>query len=65
MKRVWDEYAYSMDVLHENTLESAKKLGYLDARELYPDIVPASFEEFAKEFYAAEEPATYYKWTAE
>lgn len=35
----------------ENTAAMAKKLGYLDARELYPDFKPQSAEEFAKEFY--------------
>lgn len=59
-KRVWDEYTYSTDVLHENTLENAKKLGYLDVRELYPDILPTSFEEFAKVFYTAD---PYDQWT--
>ena len=57
-----NEYAYSMSVLGENTLENAKKLGYLDAHELYPDIPVQSLAELAKEFYAMEEPGVVYKW---
>ena len=45
-----------MQVFGENTLENAKRLGYLDARELYPDIPKHTLEEYAKEFYALEEP---------
>ncbi|PIL32964.1 hypothetical protein GSI_05082 [Ganoderma sinense ZZ0214-1] len=56
MMRSWNEYQISMLVLEENTLENAKRLGYLDVRELYPDIAPQSLEEFAKEFYALEDP---------
>ena len=47
----WYEYLQSMFVLEENTLENAKRLGYLDARELYPDIETVSLEEYAKEYY--------------
>ncbi len=56
MAQAWNELQISMLVLEENTLENAKKLGYLDARELYPDIAPLPFEEYAKRFYAMEEP---------
>ena len=56
MPRTWNEYQISMLVLGENTLENAKRLGYLDAQELYPDIAPLSLEEFAKRFYAMEDP---------
>ncbi len=56
----WSEYQISMLVLEEHTLENAKKLGYLDARELYPDIVPLSLEDFAKQFYAMEDPGAVY-----
>ena len=51
------QYMNSMHFLKENTLENAKHLGYLDARELYPDIPAQSLEEFAKEFYSLPEPA--------
>ena len=46
------EYVYSMFVRGDNTVEHAKSLGALDARELYPDLKPASLEEFAKVFYS-------------
>ncbi|EMD32157.1 hypothetical protein CERSUDRAFT_109048 [Gelatoporia subvermispora B] len=51
LKWVWNHYQYSLHVLGENTLDNAKSLGALDVRELYPDIVPMSMEEFAHEFY--------------
>ncbi len=54
----WNEYQHSMVILEENTLENAKKLEYLDVRELYPDLVPLSFEEYAKKFYSLEDPGT-------
>ncbi|RDX43730.1 NAD(P)-binding protein [Lentinus brumalis] len=54
------EHRYSLHVLGENTLENTKRLGYLDARELYPDIRTTTLEEFAKEFYAAEDPTDLY-----
>ena len=57
-----NEYEYSVSILGENTLENAKKLGYLDARELYPDIPVYSVEEYAKVFYAMEDPGDLYKW---
>ena len=59
---IWAQYMHSMHFLQENTLENAKRLGYLDARELYPDIPVQSLAEFAKEFYAMEEPGVVYKW---
>ena len=45
------EYLYSIYVRGDNTVENAKRLGALDARELYPDIKPASLEEHAKALY--------------
>ncbi|OJT12163.1 hypothetical protein TRAPUB_11273 [Trametes pubescens] len=45
-----------MHILDENTLENAKRLGYLDVRELYPDVPRYTLEGFAKEFYTWENP---------
>lgn len=56
----WAQYMYSLHILRENTLENAKRLGFLDARELYPDIPKFSLAEFAKEYYAKEEPGEVY-----
>ena len=56
----WNEYQISMYMLEENTLENAKKLGYLDVQELYPDIAPLSLGEYAKQFYAMEEPGVFF-----
>ena len=55
-KIIWGGYQTSMYILEENTLENAKRLGYLDARELYPDIPVQSLEDFAEEFYSLPEP---------
>ncbi|RDX46057.1 NAD(P)-binding protein [Lentinus brumalis] len=57
---LWGQYMLSIHFLQENTLENAKRLGYLDARELYPDIPAQSLEEYAKEFYSLPEPAEVY-----
>ena len=53
---IWVQFMYSMHFLQENTLENAKRLGYLDARELYPDISAQSLGEYAKEFYSMSDP---------
>jgi uncharacterized protein YbjT (DUF2867 family) len=43
------EYWLSKFVSEDNTRENALYLGYLDARELYPDFKPISFEDVIKE----------------
>ncbi|KAI0644854.1 NAD-P-binding protein [Trametes meyenii] len=60
MLEAWNEYMLGMHVLGENTLENAKRLGFLDAHELYPDVPQQSLAEFAKEYYALEEPGREY-----
>ena len=45
------EYMLSIHFLGENSLENAKKLGALDAKELYPDITQMPFKEYVKKFY--------------
>ena len=57
---IWAQYMHSMHFLQENTLENAKKLGYLDARELYPDIPKHTLEKYAQEFYSMPEPGEVY-----
>ena len=52
----WSEYMFSLHILEENTLENAKRLGYLDAQELYPDVPKHTLEEYAEEFYGMENP---------
>lgn len=44
-------YLYSTLVHGDNTVNNAKKLGALDALELYPDFKPVPLAEYAKEFY--------------
>ena len=43
---------YSKYVRGDNNPEYAKYLGYLDARELYPDFTPVSFKEFLEDVLA-------------
>ncbi|GJJ09951.1 hypothetical protein Clacol_004175 [Clathrus columnatus] len=57
--RIFYDYGYSMYVLGENTVENAKQLGALDARELYPDFKPSTLEEFAVQFYKEVPPIEY------
>ncbi|TBU43861.1 NAD(P)-binding protein [Dichomitus squalens] len=57
----FNEYKHSMYVLEENTLENAKRLGYLDVQELYPDLPRYTLEQFAREFYQLPEPGWEYK----
>lgn len=51
MQRLLAEYLLSMHVRGDNNLESAKRLGKLDGRELYPDLKGTVFEEYATAFY--------------
>lgn len=47
---VWGmQYTHSKHIRGDNTLENAKYLGYLDAKELYPDFSPITFETCVKE----------------
>lgn len=43
------QYHYSKYYRRDNTSENAKYLGYLDAKELYPEFTPRSFQAFARE----------------
>jgi hypothetical protein len=43
------QYIHSKYVRADNRPEYARYLGYLDARELYPDLKPVSFREFFSE----------------
>ncbi|KAI0765605.1 NAD-P-binding protein [Trametes elegans] len=56
----WSQYMYSIHILGENTLENAKRLGYLDAHDLYPDAPKRTLENFAQEFYSLEDPFVVY-----
>ncbi|KAL2823435.1 hypothetical protein BDW59DRAFT_148615 [Aspergillus cavernicola] len=46
------QYPYSKYVRQDNQPRFAKYLGYLDARELYPDFKPVSFREYFEEVLA-------------
>lgn len=43
------QYAWSWGIRGDNTPERAEYLGYLNARELYPDFQPKSFDAFVKD----------------
>ncbi|EGY17640.1 isoflavone reductase family protein [Verticillium dahliae VdLs.17] len=58
-KRAQFEYWNSWGVRGDNTPETAAYLGYLDARELYPDFKPRTLEEYAKEVLAGEAKRVY------
>lgn len=45
------DYLYGVFVREDNTVEVAKSLGILDARELYPDVKVEALEEFARRIY--------------
>ena len=60
MKQGMSEYMLHLHFLQENTLENVTRLGYLDARVLYPDVPSHTLEEYAEEFYKLEEPGVYY-----
>lgn len=42
------EYRNLLGIRGENTPEYARYLGYLDARELYPDVELTSFENYVR-----------------
>ena len=60
MTLAMSQYMISTHFLCENTLENVKRLGYLDARELYPDMPKHTLAEYAEEFYKLPEPAIFY-----
>lgn len=43
------QYSWSWGIRGDNTPEHAEYLGYLDARELYPDFQPRTYESFVKD----------------
>lgn len=54
------EYAYSKHIRGDNQPAYGKYLGYLDARELYPDLKPITFREFLKDLQAGKIEKPYY-----
>lgn len=48
-QRVGNEYYHSWGVRGDNTPEHAVYLGYLDGKELYPDLKAKSLEAFLRE----------------
>ncbi|KAK7053836.1 glycoside hydrolase [Favolaschia claudopus] len=56
------DYEYSKYVRGDNTPEYARYLGYLDARELYPDFRPKRFREFAQELLDGKLEKPYGQW---
>lgn len=52
-------YYYSLAVRGDDTPEKAKYLGYLDARQLYPDLQPRSWKEYVEELLAGNVKSPY------
>jgi hypothetical protein len=46
------QYHHSKYVRQDNSPRYAKYLGYIDARELYPDLKPTTFRDFFEEVLA-------------
>jgi hypothetical protein len=53
------QYVESVFIRGDNTLENAKRLGAIDARELYPSFKPNVTEEYARKFYENVPPHPY------
>jgi hypothetical protein len=53
------EYLYSWGLRGDNEPGYAKYLGYLDAKELYPDFEPIPFENYLKEVLAGKATGIY------
>ena len=49
MQLIWHQYLNSWGVRGDNTPESAKYLGYLDFKELYPDVKGKALETMVQE----------------
>jgi hypothetical protein len=49
MQQATLQYGYSWGIRGDNTPDHAAYLGYLDAKELYPDVEGIKFEEYLKE----------------
>ncbi|KAF4308367.1 putative isoflavone reductase family protein [Botryosphaeria dothidea] len=60
LMRAKAEYACSKHIRGDNQPAYGKYLGYLDARELYPDLKPITFLEFLKDLQAGKIEKPYY-----
>lgn len=56
---VLSQYALSVGIRGENTPDFAKYLGYLDGKELYPDVEFTPFETYVKEVLSGKAKAVY------
>lgn len=54
--KVINQYYYSWGVRGDNQPESAKYLGYLDIKELYPDVSGRTMESFFQDVLNGETP---------
>lgn len=43
------QYKYTLGIRGDNTPEHAKYLGYLDVKELYPDVVVTALEDYIRD----------------
>lgn len=60
MSKITNQYYYSWGVRGDNTPEAAKYLGYLDVKELYPDVSGRSMRSFLEDILDGETPNLLY-----
>lgn len=49
LQRSMSQYKFSLGIRGDNTPQHAKYLGYLDVRELYPDVEPTPLETYIRD----------------
>lgn len=49
VKKVYNQYCLSVGIRGENTPEYAQYLGYLDGKQLYPDVKFIAYEDYLQE----------------
>lgn len=49
VKKVYNQYCLSVGIRAENTPEYAQYLGYLDGKDLYPDVAFTAYEDYLQE----------------
>lgn len=53
------QYKYLLGIRGDDTPEHAKYLGYLDAKELYPDIVASPLKDYMNDLFTGKIKAPY------
>ncbi|RSL83123.1 hypothetical protein CEP52_016791 [Fusarium oligoseptatum] len=53
------QYKYMLGIRADNTLERARYLGYLDAKDLYPDVIVTPFQKYVEDVFHGRVKAAY------